>query len=158
MAKMEEATFVCAEHGCSAHHFDSVDFDADVTLARNTKIIDTSSSDAAPSAADAPDDKQACTFKVTEPGCDKPHPLFGWQDSKTIKKTFKSATQCARMPRGTILAKLCKSPFPALNVKRHDEPVATDAISVPRPLPLMVVTHVLRSLLAPRPSSQTSVA
>jgi hypothetical protein len=37
-------------------------------------------------------------------------------------------TQHARMPHGTILKKHYKSPFPALNVQRRDEPVATDAV------------------------------
>jgi hypothetical protein len=32
------------------------------------------------------------------------------------------------MPNGTILKKHYKSPFPALNVKRRDEPVATDIV------------------------------
>jgi len=73
-------------------------------------------------------DKQPRAFKVKEPDCDKPCPLFGWQDSKTIKKTFESTAQCARMPHGTILKKHCKSPFPALNVQRRDEPVATDTV------------------------------
>jgi hypothetical protein len=32
------------------------------------------------------------------------------------------------MPHGTILKKHCKSPFPALNVKRQDEPVTADTV------------------------------
>ncbi len=48
--------------------------------------------------------------------------------TKTIKKTFENATQHARMPHGAILEKHHKSPFLALNVKRGDEPVTTDAV------------------------------
>ena len=47
---------------------------------------------------------------------------------KTIKKTFENTTQYARIPHGIILKKHYKSPFPALNVKRRDEPVATDTV------------------------------
>jgi hypothetical protein len=54
--------------------------------------------------------------------------LFGWMNTKTIKKTFEQTTQYARMPHGTILKKHYKSPFPALNVQRRDEPVATDTV------------------------------
>jgi hypothetical protein len=51
-------------------------------------------------------------------------------NTKTIKKTFEQTTQYAsRMPNGTILKKhYYKSPFPALNVQRRDEPVATDTV------------------------------
>jgi hypothetical protein len=49
-------------------------------------------------------------------------------NTKTIKKTFEQTTQYARMPHGTILKKHYKSPFPALNVQRRDEPVATDTV------------------------------
>jgi hypothetical protein len=48
--------------------------------------------------------------------------------TKTIKKTFEHATQHARMPHGAVLKNHHKSPFPALNVKRRDEPVATDTV------------------------------
>ena len=73
-------------------------------------------------------DAPARAFKVNEPDYEKLRPLFGWQDAKTIKKTFECTTQYARMPNGTILKKHYRSPFPALNVKRRDEPVATDTV------------------------------
>jgi hypothetical protein len=45
-----------------------------------------------------------------------------------IKKMFKHTTQLTRMPMSTILKKWYKSPNPALNMRPHDEPVATDNI------------------------------
>jgi hypothetical protein len=75
------------------------------------------------------DDTRARTFKVQTPDYDKLRTLFGWMmPTKTVKKTFETTTQYARMPNGTILKKHYKSPFPALNVKRRDEPVATDTV------------------------------
>jgi hypothetical protein len=55
-------------------------------------------------------------------------PHFTWLPTDIIKKTFKVTTQYARMPLNTILRKCFKSPNPAVNVRRHDEPVATDTI------------------------------
>ena len=37
-------------------------------------------------------DAPACTFKVNGPDYEKVRPLFGWQDAKTIKKTFENTT------------------------------------------------------------------
>ena len=48
--------------------------------------------------------------------------------SKVIKKKFDLTTQFYRTPASTILKKNFKSPFPAFNVKRRHEPVATDTI------------------------------
>ena len=55
-------------------------------------------------------------------------PLFGWMNTKTIKKTLGETTQYTRMPNGTILKKHYKSPFPALNVQRCDEPDVTERV------------------------------
>ena len=55
-------------------------------------------------------------------------PMFGWLPMDTIKRTFEVTTQYARLPMSTLLKKRYKSPFPALNVHRRDEPVATDTI------------------------------
>ena len=63
-------------------------------------------------------DAPARAFKVKDPESEKLRPLFGWQDTKAIKKTFKNTTQYTSMPHGTIIKKHYKSPFPALNVKR----------------------------------------
>jgi hypothetical protein len=55
-------------------------------------------------------------------------PRFAWLTTDIIKKTFDVTTQYARMPLNTILQKRFKSPNPAVNVRRHDEPVAADTI------------------------------
>ena len=45
-----------------------------------------------------------------------------------VKKTFQNTTQYARTSISAILKKHYKSPFPAFNVKRRSEPVATDSV------------------------------
>jgi hypothetical protein len=45
-----------------------------------------------------------------------------------IKKTFIHTTQYARLPTGTTLKRAFKSPNPALNVTRCNEPVACDIV------------------------------
>ena len=151
-AQMEQATIVCSEHAFRVHHFDNNDFDA-VLLVNATESMD-SPSPASPLLAPSESDTTSSTtgpvtacadtaqipadvdtveatgrlLKVHEPDYDKLRPLFGWLSTKTIKKTFEQTTQHARMPHGTILQKHYKSPFPALNVKRRDEPVATDTV------------------------------
>jgi hypothetical protein len=45
-----------------------------------------------------------------------------------VKRTFAATTQYARIPFSTTLKKHYKSPFPAFNVHRRDEPVATDTV------------------------------
>jgi hypothetical protein len=58
----------------------------------------------------------------------KLRPLFGWLQPDVIKKTFESTTQYARLPTGTVLKQAFKSPNPALNVVRRQEPVACDIV------------------------------
>ena len=53
---------------------------------------------------------------------------FAWLPMDIIKKTFDATTQYYRTPMGTYLKKRYKSPFPACNVQRRDEPVATDTV------------------------------
>jgi hypothetical protein len=55
-------------------------------------------------------------------------PLFGWLSPDLIKKTFTHTTQYARLPSGTTLKRTFKSPNPALNVTRRNEPVACDIV------------------------------
>jgi hypothetical protein len=145
---LEEATFVCSEHAYRVRNFDNDDID-DVLMVNDTGIINTTDTamdddeDEEPPALiskdeisnhdfdsydDDDDDARACTFKVQTLDYDKLRPLFGWMPTKTVKKTFETTIQYARMPNGTILKKHYKSPFPALNVKRRDEPVATDTV------------------------------
>ena len=55
-------------------------------------------------------------------------PMFGWLPADVVKQTFEVTTQYVQLPMSTLLKKWYKSPFPALNVHRRDEPVATDTI------------------------------
>ena len=55
-------------------------------------------------------------------------PFFGWLPVDTIKRTFEATTQHARISGSTLLKRHFKSPFPALNVRRRNEFVATDFV------------------------------
>jgi hypothetical protein len=55
-------------------------------------------------------------------------PYFGWLPVDTIKQTFAATSQNARMPLSNHLKKAYRSPFPALNVHRRSESVATDTV------------------------------
>jgi hypothetical protein len=58
-------------------------------------------------------------------------PLFAWLLTDVIKGTFARTTQMARMPISETLKNLkdfFKSMYPALNVQRRNEPVATDTV------------------------------
>ena len=68
-----------------------------------------------------------------EPNYEKARPYFAWLPVETIKKTFQATTQYARIPMSTILKKHYKSPFPAMNVHRRNEPIATDTVSSDTP-------------------------
>ena len=54
--------------------------------------------------------------------------FFAYLPVDIIKRTFANTTQYAKTTLSTILKKHYKSPFPAFNVRRRDEPVATDYI------------------------------
>jgi hypothetical protein len=55
-------------------------------------------------------------------------PCFGWVSADTVRKTIMATTQHAREVYHAPLRKHFKSRFPALNVHRRNEPVATDTI------------------------------
>jgi hypothetical protein len=55
-------------------------------------------------------------------------PLFGWAPADTIKKTFDVTTQYARGRVSDTLKQHWHSRFPACNVKRRNEAVATDTV------------------------------
>jgi hypothetical protein len=63
-----------------------------------------------------------------EPDYDQLRPFFGWIRPVIIKKTFQHTTQYARLPAGTLLKKVYKSPNPALNVFCRQEDVACDIV------------------------------
>jgi hypothetical protein len=54
--------------------------------------------------------------------------LCGWLYPDLIEKTFMHTSQYARLPTGTTLSRAFKSPNPALNVTRCNEPVACDIV------------------------------
>ena len=53
---------------------------------------------------------------------------LAWLPVDVIKRTFAATTQYARYPTGSKLKKMFKSPFPACNVHRRNEPVCTDTV------------------------------
>jgi hypothetical protein len=63
-----------------------------------------------------------------EPDYESIRPKFGWLSKDIIKETFVWTTQYVRLPGSEILKKRYKSPFPALNVHRREEPVAMDTV------------------------------
>jgi hypothetical protein len=65
---------------------------------------------------------------TSEPDYGQLCPHLSWLPIDAIKKTFEHTTQLACMPMSTILKKRYKSPNPALNMRPHDEPVATNTI------------------------------
>ena len=55
-------------------------------------------------------------------------PQLGWHNLDTIKKTFKHTTQFYKRAHSTLLYKTHLSPYPACNVPRRNEPIATDTV------------------------------
>ena len=55
-------------------------------------------------------------------------PNFAWQSAEVVKRTFEATTQYIWLPVSTHLTRHFKSPFPALNVKRREESVATNTV------------------------------
>ena len=55
-------------------------------------------------------------------------PYFAWLPPNIVKLTFKHTTQYAKQTISAIMKKHYKSPYPANNVHRRDEPVATDTV------------------------------
>jgi hypothetical protein len=55
-------------------------------------------------------------------------PNFAWLPENFVKETFKNTTQYTRMPMSTVLKKHYKLPFPALNVHRREEALATNTV------------------------------
>ena len=56
-------------------------------------------------------------------------PYFAWLPPNIVQLTFKHTTQYARQTVSAIMKKHYKSPYPANNVHRRDESVATDTIN-----------------------------
>ncbi|HET7637806.1 MAG TPA: hypothetical protein VFK47_03615, partial [Ktedonobacteraceae bacterium] len=66
--------------------------------------------------------------KSKEPNYEDLRPNFGWAPIDVIKRTFAATTQLARNVYRLPMRKHFRSRFPALNVLRRNEPVATDTI------------------------------
>jgi hypothetical protein len=86
------------------------------------------SSNADPDKDTRPSHHGPCKISEAPRDYDALHPRFAWLPTNIIKKTFEVTTQYARMPLNTVLCKRFKSPNPAVNVRRCDEPIATDTI------------------------------
>jgi hypothetical protein len=63
-----------------------------------------------------------------EPDYARLRPFFGYLSADTVKRTFAKTTQHARMPHSAVLQRHHKAQFPALNVTRRNEPIATDYV------------------------------
>ena len=72
-------------------------------------------------------------MKYNEPEHELLKPVFNWIPLDMTKKTFQLSTQHARTPASLVMKKTYRSPFPALNVKRRNEPVATDTVYCDNP-------------------------
>src|SRR6056300_1198686 len=53
---------------------------------------------------------------------------FAWLPKLVVQKTFDCTTQLARIPMSVHLQRHFRSPFPALNVSRRNEALATDTV------------------------------
>jgi transposase InsO family protein len=71
--------------------------------------------------------------KQHERDWEKLRQYFAWLPKLVIQKTFDCTTQYARIPMSAHLQRHFRSPFPALNVHRRDEPVATDTVYADTP-------------------------
>jgi hypothetical protein len=63
-----------------------------------------------------------------EPDYARLRPFFGYLSADIVKRTFAKTTQHVRMPHSEILHRHHKAQFPARNVIRCNEPVATDYV------------------------------
>jgi hypothetical protein len=86
------------------------------------------SANADPDANTRPSHYGPCNKSETPRDYNALRPRFAWLPTDIIKKTFEVTTQYARMPLNTILRKCFKSPNPAVNIRRRDEPIATETI------------------------------
>ena len=60
--------------------------------------------------------------------CDKYRAQFGWLPDDVITKTFENTTQFYPTAPPNHLRKRYKSPYPACNIPRREEPLATDTV------------------------------
>jgi hypothetical protein len=67
------------------------------------------------------------TVTPAQPDYESYRPKFGWLPKDTIRQTFEQTTQFYRRPLAN-LRKHFKTPYPACNVFRRNEPLATDTV------------------------------
>ena len=79
-----------------------------------------------PMEQDTPSTPAPRVVSIKAPDYETMRPLFGWLPTDVIKETFARTTQMARMPMSDWLRNFFRSPYPAMNVHRRNEPVATD--------------------------------
>ena len=75
--------------------------------------------------------RTVCESKITSPtpiDYKQYAPYFAYMPESIITKTFNNTTQYAKQTVSTVMKRHFKSPFPALNVHRRNEPVATDTV------------------------------
>ncbi len=72
-------------------------------------------------------------LKVKDHDYDSLRPYFAWAPTNVVKATLENTTQFTQWPASTHLKNRYKSPFPALNVLRRHEPVATDTVFADTP-------------------------
>jgi hypothetical protein len=79
---------------------------------------------------EAPRPFEGCCIKPTKANYPKLAWYFGGSPLDVIQKTFKATTQldCLGAVQGTKLYHWRKAPNLALNIPRHNEPVATDSV------------------------------
>ena len=63
-----------------------------------------------------------------QPNFEELRPKFAWLPADVVKRTFDCTTQFATIPMSTTLKKQFKTPHPAANIPRRDEPLATDTV------------------------------
>ena len=70
----------------------------------------------------------AADTRRVDPGFEIIRPFFGYAPADVVKNTFRATTQFARNVVRLPFRHHFKSRFPALNVRRRNEPVATDTV------------------------------
>ena len=67
--------------------------------------------------------------KTKQPNYDSIRPFLLYADEETIQNTINSTTQFGRSTSNALqLKQTFRTPFPACNVTRRNEPVATDTV------------------------------
>ena len=82
---------------------------------------------------DVPYEVFASRIRDKPPDYEALRPKFGFVPASTVKRTFDCTTRFGRIPMSTHLQKTYRSPYPAMNVQRRNEPLATDTVYADTP-------------------------